>query len=180
MIATPAQVQQALTLSDEEIAELRKQQDKALKTFRSKARLTPEERQMGYAIEMERHHRRTGNKDALAEALGMQGRFREAAETATSDVLRNVLLEKARAVEKPDVNCACPDYEEEGNLKIPTQYIEANVIRDGVLTPAIRCRKCGDLNIRPIPIHLAEQRMARTTSVGNEGKQVSAEEFFRK
>lgn len=181
-IATPQDVLRNLALTDEQITDLRREQDKALKVFRSKARLTPKERMLGYAVEMERHHRQTGNKDALAEAVAIQGRYREAAEIAVNPELIVNFTEKADAIEKPDVNCECPDHAAEGDLHIPNQFIQANVIsikHGGELMPAIRCRVCNDLNVRSIPPHLAEQKAARAHSVANENNQVKADQFFR-
>jgi hypothetical protein len=179
-VATPADVANILALDDEQIAELQKGQQKALDTFRSKARLTPEERQLGYGIEMERHHRQTVNKDALAEALAMQGRFVEAADIAEREDLKNVLAEKAEAILKDDANCECPNHTEDSGFHIPNQYVESYAIshkHDGKIMPLIRCRVCGDLNARAMPAHLAEQRAARAASVA--GKEVSATQFFR-
>lgn len=182
MIATATDIRTFLALSDEETAELQKQQEKALKKFRSKARLTPAERVMGHGIELELHHRQTGNKDGLAEALGMQGRYLEAAHIAVNPKLAAVLLEKAEAIDSADDDCDCPGFEEIDGLRIPNQYVEGNVIsqKHGGVMPAIRCKVCKKLNVRPIFPHLAEQQAARRSSVSNEARQVKATDFFKK
>lgn len=172
-VATPEQVRDNLALTDEQRKEL---QDEQLKTFRSRARLTPEEMKMGRAIELERHHRQTGNVNALAEALADQGRFREAAEMATRKDLKAVLLEKAEAVDRPDADCECDSHIIDGDFKIPVQYVESYVMRDGKLMPAIRCRTCKCLNVMPILPHLADQQAAQATREGDR----EVKDFFRK
>jgi phage FluMu protein Com len=180
-VATPSDVRRVLELSPEEIERLRKQQAKALKLYKSRARLSPREQQVGRGIELERHYRQTGNLDGLAEALSMQGRFAEAAAVAANPVLREQYLERDAAVHSPDDDCSCPTYREENGLHIPNQHVEANVVslKHGDVMPAIRCRVCGKLNVRPLFQHLAEQRTARAKSIANERQQIKADEFFK-
>lgn len=173
-VATPEDVRATLALTDAQREELQKEQ---LKIYRSRARLTPEEQIIGRAIELERHHRITGNQDALAEAISAQGRFREAANIAIREDLKKVLLEKADAVEQPDIDCPCPTYTKHDDLHLPSQYVESNVIRDGKFTPAIRCKVCKTLNIMPILPHLAKLQAVRAQSVA--GKETRADEYFR-
>jgi hypothetical protein len=108
-VATPEQARAHLEITPDKEKDIRTQQAKALKVFRSKARLTPAEFQRGRGVELERHHRITGNQNALAEALAMQGRFHEAALAADDPALTAVLTEKAEAIDRPDENCDCPD-----------------------------------------------------------------------
>lgn len=173
-VATPEQVRDNLALTDEQRKEW---QDEQLKTFRSRARLTPEEMKMGRAIELERHHRQTGNVNALAEALADQGRFREAINVATREDLKAALLEKAEAVDRPDTDCECDSHITDGDLKIPVQYVESYVMRDEkLMMPAIRCRTCKVLNVMPILPHLADQQAAQATREGDR----EVKDFFRK
>lgn len=174
-IATAEDVKNILALTDDQIEELQKQQ---LKIFRSRARLTPEEIKIGRAVELERHHRISGNKDALAEALAQQGRFREAAHTAVREDLKKVLTEKAAAAESPDDDCNCPTFMEEDGLRIPNQYIQSYEIRDGKSVTGIRCKICNTLNIRPILPHLAELKAVRDAATDT--KQVRADTYFRR
>lgn len=177
-VAAPADIVNALDLTDEQRQALRDSQAKALQKFRSKAKLTPAEQTLGLGIQLEQHHRLTGNQNALAEALAMQGRFREAVNTATDPALKARLLEKAEAIESPDDDCECPTYTQMDDLQIPNQFVEARVLTRRGLLPAIRCQVCRRLNVRPELPHLAEQHAARQQSVA--GKEVKATDFFRK
>jgi hypothetical protein len=162
-VATPDDVKKVFALSDEQIAALKLEQDRLLKTFRSRARLSRQERQKAHAIEMERHHKKTGNVNALAEALAGQGRFTEAAQTATREDLKTIFTDKALAVEKDDADCECPTYYESGEYHLPNQYVESYAFSEKhqAIMPFIRCRSCGTLNARPILHHLAEQQAVR-------------------
>ena len=174
-VATADDVRRLLALDEERIAELQKDQEKRLKVFRSRARLTEKERTIGYAIEMERHHRLTGNKDALANALAAQGRFSEAAATARRDDLKQTLTVRLNAIEKDDADCKCPRYYKDGDHQLPNQYIVDYVVSEkhgGKLMPLIRCRECGELNVRAILPHLEDLR-----AVQNSDKDVK--DYFR-
>jgi hypothetical protein len=179
-VATPEQVRVLLDVTPEKETELRREQAKALKLFRSRARLSRAERKKGRGIELERHHQQTGNRDALAEALAMQGRFAEAEHIAINPELKAVFGEKRAAIEAPDADCECPTYSEENGLFIPNQFIESEVISDkhGGLTPAVRCRVCVKLNVRQMFPDLAAQRAARSRSVKGRDE-VKATEFFK-
>jgi hypothetical protein len=175
-VATPAQVLKALELTPEEMADIRKEQD--LMLYRSRALLTPAERRRGLGIELEQHHLKTGNKDGLAEALALQGKYKEAATTAVNKLLRREYAEKARAVTKPDSDCPCDSFQEIGEYNLPTQYIEfyGHSDKHGVDMPFIRCTLCGELNAMPAPQHLLEQRDLRNSDTDERTRQ----NFFKK
>ena len=175
-VALPDDARRALELTPEQRQEIKKEQDRLLKLFRSRARLTPLEFQKARGIELERHHKRTGNVNALAEALAMQGRFEEAAEYAVREDLKAIFTEKAEAVASDDDDCECPRYTEDGDLFIPNQFIESEVVstKHGAVMPAIRCRICKKLNVRQILPHLAEQRAVRR----DENDHSTAAKFF--
>ncbi|MBX3288374.1 MAG: hypothetical protein KF855_03420 [Acidobacteria bacterium] len=176
-IATPNDVKNVLALDDEQITELRKEQEKALKKFRSRARLNPLERRVGRGVELERHFRATGNMNGLAEALAMQGRFNEAAEYATRDDLKASFKEKAEACGCSE--CDCPSHRDENGLELPNQYVESYEVKDGKLEPSVRCVVCNKLSIGPHLEHLEKQRGVRAKAVEAGRESVTAQEFFR-
>ena len=135
MIATPEQVKEMLTPSEDQIQEYQKQH---LKLYRSRARLSSMERALGRAIELEMHFRQTGEPDRLAEALAMQGRFTEAANTAVSEELKQTFTNRAEAmIAEP---CFCDAVDEHDQ---PNRYAESNTFIDGKATVIIRCKNCG-------------------------------------
>lgn len=160
-VATPADVLKALAMSEERQAELQKERDLAI--YRSRARLSSAERRIGRGIELERHHRITGNKDGLAEALALQGKYQEAAEVAQSDRLKAEYSEKCRAVERPDDDCECDSFYESGNYLLPNQYIEfyGYSEKHGQEMAFVRCQACRELNAMTPPEHLLEQKQLR-------------------
>ena len=118
---------------------------------------------MARSIELEQHHRKTGNKDALAEALAGQGRFVEAVQVVERPDLKAVLEEKIEAVLKDDADCACATYNLDGEYHLPNQHIESYAYSEKHKTvmPFIRCRICNTLNAMPVLGHLAEQQAVR-------------------
>jgi len=160
-VATPEDVQKFLELTEEQKEEIRREQ--ALRLYRSRALLTDNERRIGRGIELEKHHRITGNKDGLAEALALQGRYGEAAEVAVSDQLKAEYQEKFRAVEREDCDCSCDSFKQEGEFNLPVQYIEmyGHSVKHGGEVPFIRCTTCKELNAMPAPQHLIDQRTVR-------------------
>lgn len=162
-VATPEDVAKVLELTPEKIEELRKEQ--ALRLYRSRARLSPQERRMGRGIELEQHYREVGKPDGLAEALAMQGKYQEAAEVAVNEVLKKELAEKAAAVDASDDDCKCDNFTDTGKYSIPNQYIESygySAKHDKDM-PFIRCTVCGNLNAKPSPAYLEEQRAVRNS-----------------
>ena len=176
-VATPADVLKALALTDEKLAELQKERD--LEIYRSRARLTPEERRRGRGIELEKHYRITGNKDGLAEALALQGKYLEAAEIAQSDRLKSQFSEKHRAVERPDVDCECDSFVESGQYLLPTQYIESYGYSEkhGKEMAFVRCQSCRELNAMNPPTHLLDQQQLRHSPEAPDQERLN---FFKK
>lgn len=154
-VATPADVDNVLALTDEKVAELQKERDLAI--YQSRARLSPEERKRGRGVELERHYRITGNKVGLAEALALQGRYAEAAEIIPT------YLEKHKAVEREDADCSCDSFREEGDYLLPNQFVESYGYskKHGKDMPFVRCNACGELNAMPMPAHLLSQQALR-------------------
>lgn len=160
-VATPDDVQKALKLTPEQLDELRRDQKLAL--YRSRARLSDNERRIARGIELERHHRKSGDLDGLAEALRMQGRYEEAAESAISKDLKRECKELAGAVSKNDGPCGCDPFTGTGEYNLPNQYIECYGHSDkhNSEMPFVRCTRCGELNAKPAPQHLLTQRDVR-------------------
>jgi hypothetical protein len=176
-IATPDQVLKVLELTSEQMEEIRREQDLLL--YRSRALLTPAERRRGLGVELEQHHLQTGNKDGLAEALSLQGRYKEAADTAASPELKKDYKERARAVDRPDDDCPCDTFQDFGEHSLPTQYIEfyGHSDKHGQEMPFVRCTLCGVLNAMPAPAHLLEQRELRHSTTATDKERL---DFFKK
>jgi hypothetical protein len=174
-VATPDQVKAMLTLTDEAAAELQKQQK--LELYRSRAILSPEERQFARGIELEEHYKKTGDKDGLAEALSFQGKYAEAAEIAVREDLKAEYAEKAAAVASEDVNCKCDDFRTDGEFNLPNQHVEfvGHSEKHNASMPFIRCQVCGELNARAMPQHLAEQKELRNS----DATETERKEFFK-
>lgn len=166
-VATSEQVLKALELTPEQISDIEREQ--ALMLYRSRAMLTPNERRVGLGVQLEQHHLLTGNKDGLAEALSLQGRYLEAARTAQSTDLRKEYGERAAAVAKKDDDCSCDSFQEIGEHNLPTQYIElyGHSEKHNREMPFVRCTLCGELNAMPAPQHLAEQRDLRNSEASD-------------
>lgn len=179
-VMSPEDFRRELELSDEKQKELRLEQDRLLAKFRSRARLNPDERQKARGIELERHHRRTGNKDALAEAFAMQGRYKEAIAVVVREDLKEVLQTQLEAVGKDDVNCGCDDFREENGAFLPNLWVESYGYSEKhrKTMPFIRCAVCGELNARPMPAHLAAQQQVRQESVKKNAEIMTAQAFF--
>lgn len=180
-VATPSDVRRVLALSKEEKAEIKKEQDKLLKLHRSRARLSPEERKLARGIELERHFRQTKNKNGLAEALAMQGKYEEAAKVAQTADLKKSLREKRDAVNSADADCQCDTYYQTGGgVMLPNQHVESYGYSEKhkKVMPFIRCKCCRKLNARPMLSHLAEQRKMRRKS--ERGEEVRADALFIK
>lgn len=167
-VATPEDVTKALTLTPEQIEELRREQ--LLKLYRSRARLSDNERRIARGVELEDHYLKTGNKDGLAEALMLQGRYGEAADVAESDSYKQELYEKADAIQKNDQHCGCDRYKETGGYNLPQQYVEfyGHSHKHGREVPFIRCTNCGDLNAMSAPNHLLKQRQLRNSDASDQ------------
>lgn len=179
-VATPEQIARLLDITADRREEVRKEQERLARLYRSRARLSPEKRRIARGMQLERHYRKTNNFDGLAEALAMQGRYKAAAEVASSEELKRRFAEKAEAVEREDANCRCDDFRETPRGFIPNQYVESYGYsqKHGREMPFIRCTACGELNARPLPDHLAHQQRARRAS--EKGIETRAEDFFKK
>lgn len=161
-VATQNDVVKVLALTPEKLEDLKREQQLLL--YRSRAKLSPDERRVARGIELEAHHRLTGNSEGLAEALNMQGRYSEAAEVSDNPVY----TERAEAVEKEDKLC-CDRFTESDGYNLPNHYseFEGHSVRHGGTVSFIRCTKCGDLNAMPLPQHLAEQKAFRHSDVSD-------------
>lgn len=159
-VATPEDVAKILELTPEKIEELQKEQ--ALKIYRSRAILTPQERRIGRGIELEKHYRETKQPDGLAQALALQGKYAEAAEIAVDETLKKELTQRAAAVEADDDDCECDNFRDQGQYSVPNQYVESfgYSIKHGTDMPFIRCTVCGNLNAKPLPAYLEKQMEA--------------------
>ena len=169
-VATPEDVKRFLHLTPEAADEL--QRDQKLALYNSRALLSEDERRVGRGIELERHYRTIGDANGLAEALKLQGRYLEAAEAATNEDLKIELIELAQAVDKEDVNCGCDDFKEQGGYNLPQQNVEmrGHSLKHNGEVPFIRCQNCGELNARPSPTHLTEQRAVRNSDLSDKEK----------
>lgn len=165
-VAQPSDVARFLEVSEDSLTEIQKEQKRLLRLHNSRARLNRDDIQRARGVELELHHKKTGNKDGLAEALAMQGRFTEAATTAKSKELRASLREKRDAVKKSDGDCKCDTYQDANGTLLPNQFVESYGYSEKHKSsvPFIRCQVCGKLNARPILPHLAEQKEARRKS----------------
>jgi hypothetical protein len=176
-VATPEDVARLLELTPEKIEELKREQLLALS--RSRARLSDNERRVARGIELEQHYKLTGNRQGLAEALMLQGRYAEAAEVASTTEQKQAYLKKADAVTKEDAHCGCDRFVETGEHNLPQQYIESygHSLKHGGEVPFIRCQTCGDLNAMPAPEHLLTQRALRNNPSASDRERAS---FFKR
>lgn len=168
-IATKFQAAKLRTITKEKALQVQEEQTQ-LKVMHpsSRARLSPAKRAILRGVELEAHHKITGNKDSLAEALAMQGKYNRAAAIAVRPDLKAEYAEKANAVDVDDQDCACDSYVEAGNYHTPNQYVEfyGYSKKHKRVMPFIRCRECGDLNARYMLAHLNKQKRARAEHLG--------------
>lgn len=169
-VATPEDAARALSLTKEELEEIKR--DQLLALYRSRARLSDNDRRIARGVELERHYILTGNMDGLAEALSLQGRYAEAAEAATASDRKEELSERAGAVDKEDRLCGCDSHTENGKYNLPNRHIEfyGHSAKHGGEVTFIRCSRCGDLNAMPAPAHLLEQRELRRSKASDQEK----------
>lgn len=166
-VAVRADVENRLSIDEEKAKQLQLDQQRLRRLYHSRARLSPADYARARGMELEAHHRQTGNNDALAEALAQQGRYSEAAAVAENPDLRAQMLSYLSAVEKPDDDCACDSIEIIEDFAVPTQNVEfyGYSEKHGAVVPFIRCRKCNDLNARANLPHLVEQKRERDKAV---------------
>lgn len=131
------------------------------KLLNSRATLNRREYFKARGAELEQHHQATGNKDALAESLAMQGKFEEAKKTAKRKDLKKLFGEKLNAVTQPDTDCDCDNFRTENGARLPNQFIESygwSEVHHQQM-PFIRCQVCGNLNAKPMPEYLNAEVM---------------------
>ncbi len=134
------------------------EQSRLRSLFNSRAKLNKREYQKARGAELEAHHRITGNQDALAEALAMQGKFQEAGKTAIRPDLKQEFIEKHVAVIQSDNDCKCDNFSFNGNTKTANQFVESYgwSEKHQAIMPFIRCLICGNLNAKELPAYLTE------------------------
>jgi hypothetical protein len=115
----------------------------------------------------------------LAEALALQGRYKEAAKSAACPAIKAECKAKAKAVELPDEDCKCDPFREENGYLIPNQHIESYGYSEKhqKQMPFIRCLVCNKLNAMQPPKHLVEQREMRHSQEASDSERLK---FFKK
>lgn len=171
----PTNIAKLLELTPEKQAKMDAEQAEWGKLANSRARLNKREQGMARGVELEHHHRQTGNRDGYAEALAMQGRFQEAANVAKRKDLKQTFIEKHVAVMQADDDCQCDNFRNENGLKVPNQSVECYAFSEKhkSVMPFIRCHICGNLNAKPLPEYLQKQKEAE-----NQG--IKGEDFFKR
>jgi hypothetical protein len=175
-VATPDQVAELLALTPERIEELQKEQ--ALKLYRSRAILTANERRIGRGIELEKHYLITGNRNGLAEALMLQGKYDAAADAAEDPEIKASYLEMHDAVHRDDKLCGCDLYRQENGCELPNHYVakRGHSFKHRAEIAFVRCTQCGELNALTTPQHLAEQQALRNSPTASDKERLS---FFK-
>lgn len=140
----------------------------SLRTARGRVHHTPEERQLlrARAIEIAALANlavddRPEVRAQLADAWADQGRFDEAAKIHPNVDRQRRYTEIAQAIERDDdETCPCEDQTvmdvtQNKNVVVYAQNIDKMVYsrKHRKLMPLVRCA-CGDLNVRPAPVHL--------------------------
>lgn len=150
----------------------------------SRARLSEAERLIGRGQLLETTARQNlsdakgRDKDArilaqsqLADALGMQGRYTDAAKLHPDKHRRKYFRDLVRAIEKPDAEkCRCKDK----HIEIDKQPVEltprlerARIFSPvhGEIVSVVECLKCGHKNARPLRSRLLKHRAAMEHNV---------------
>lgn len=120
----------------------------------------------------------------LAEALAMQGRYREAAEHHPDAKMKQHYQQIDAAIElDDDARCNCPDTETE-DLTITPRYNVQTIFsaKHGGTVALVKCVKCGHLNARPARSRLLNQQAAinQNTAAIKGGRGVSDAQILRK
>jgi hypothetical protein len=166
-VATPRQIRELVEgLTEREKVLLREEQERVSRLYTSRARLSRAERNRGRGLELEVHHRRTGNMDGLGEALAMQGRFEEASQVVEREDLKKEFTAKAKAVAKPDNDCDCDSFSDVNGVLIPNQNVVKYVWSEkhSKEMPLIYCSICQEYNVMPPPKHISDQKAAEQES----------------
>ncbi len=110
----------------------------------------------GELYEFTAAHHATSSR--LAETYATLGRYDLAAETTPDEARRAEYIEILEAINRPDDewNCQCAPGKDFIKRDIVTPDGQRKVLRS--------CSGCGELNIVPIPKHLAQQRAHRTNA----------------
>ncbi len=163
-LASKEEISKKLALTEKKQEQIEQEQKKLLKLSKSRARLNKREVVRARGVELERHHKNTNNHDGLAEALAMQGRFREASEIAVREDLRAEYQRFAKASEIDDTPCDCDKITDDGT---PTEFIEKEAYSEkhGAVMAFIGCSICGELNARPKSDNIILLQNARSKAV---------------
>jgi hypothetical protein len=183
-----------LVLTPERSAKIAERQAQLRAESMQRGRLGPEARRMQVAIahetsaraeyEMLRRESRRGKpedraakherlltaRSRLAEALGMQGRYNEAASVEREPQRRKHYRKMWQAVWRDDEeSCACAPFVD-GDMALTHDHVAEEVIslkHDGKLMPAIRCNECEFMNVRPLTpeLHTLERARARAAAL---------------
>jgi len=132
----------------------------------SRAKMTEAERLVGRGKLLEETARGNNAKDQLADALAMQGRFKEAAETHTDKHRRKYFREIVKALEmSDDAKCNCKD--EKAKFGKDEIALTPRFERDRIFSPIhnevvslVECSKCGHKNARPLRSRLLKAKQA--------------------
>lgn len=109
-------------------------------------------------------------QNQLADALAMQGRYSEAAETHNDKHRRKHFRDIGKALEMDDnEKCKCPDTKAKidgAELSITPRFEQARIFSPvhNDLVSLVRCRKCGHLNARPLRSRLLKHNAALNES----------------
>lgn len=107
----------------------------------------------------------------LADALGMQGRYAEAAKTHPDKHRRKYFRDLGKAIEKPDdEKCKCKDKRisiESQPVELTPRFERARIFSPvhGEIVSVVECLKCHHTNARPLRSRLLQNNAARD---GNE------------
>lgn len=164
--------------SPEEQAAEEERQKLLLASF-TRAHLTEAERLIGRGVLLEQtarlnieaaknqnHEARVLAENQLADALAMQGRFREASTTHHEKHRRKHFRDIGRAIELNDMaKCTCSDRKTRLNdidISITPRFEEGKVfsVVHNSLVSLVRCSKCRHLNARPLRSRLLSHNAA--------------------
>jgi len=105
-------------------------------------------------------------QNQLADAIAMQGRFAEAAQTHTDKTRRKYFRDVGKAIEKPDEEkCSCSDRKAkvgDNELEITPRFERAQIFSPvhNEVVSLVECSKCRHLNARPLRSRLLKHNDA--------------------
>lgn len=164
----PFKYPQVLRLTQEQKEYIEIEQARYRRLNKSRAMLSPAERLKARGVELEDHHKQTGNRDGLAEALAMQGRYKDAAKVALRPDLAAQYAEYASASENEP--CKCDKFDAQG---MPTEFVEV----DNPNKPLIRCTQCRKLVMKSPGEALT--KMQEASKSAQKGKEKPFKEVFK-